>query len=417
MSRSTAVLALVFAAVCALVSPVRAARDDVLLAAAQAAQPALIETLRQLVSIESGSRDAAGLARVAELAAQRLQALGAVVDRLPPAAGHGPMVQATFTGNGRRRFLLIGHLDTVYPAGTLAQQPWRIDGNRLHGPGIADDKGGVALILHALALLKDAGWRDFAQLTVLLNADEEIGSIGSGERLAQLGEQHDVVLSFEPTAAKDVTRREGVLLSAAGTATAVLEVRGRASHAGVAPDSGRNAFIELAHQVLQTQDVAKGVPGAQLNWTWAQAGAIRNQIPDSASATADVRLLQADSAPRLEAALKARVAESRRVPDTEVSVRVIVGRPPYIASERGRALALKAQSLYAELDGRPLVLVPTTGGATDAGFAGRSGKPAVLEGLGLAGWNYHARDEYIEIDSIVPRLYLAARLLIELGRE
>ncbi|NRF65990.1 M20/M25/M40 family metallo-hydrolase [Aquincola sp. S2] len=398
-------------------TPALAARDAALLAAAEAAQPALIESLKDMVAIESGSQDAAGVARMADYAEQRLKALGAAVERVPPSNGKGAIVKATLTGTGKRRFLLISHMDTVYPAGTLAQQPWRIDGNKIYGPGIADDKGGVAVILHTLALLKQAAWRDYAQLTVLLNADEEIGSPGSGELLATLGEQHDVVLSFEPPAAKAVARAEGVLLSAAGTATAVLEVKGRASHAGAAPDIGRNALIELAHQILQTQDIAKNIPGAQLNWTWSHAGAIRNQIPESASATADVRLMQADSAAKLEAALKARIAESKRVPDTEVSVRLVIGRPPYVASERGRALALKAQAIYAELDGRTLALVPTTGGATDAGYAGRSGKPAVLESLGLAGWGYHARDEYIEIDSIVPRLYLASRLLIELGRE
>ena len=105
------------------------------------------------------------------------------------------------------------------------------------------------------------------------------------------------------------------------------------------------------------------------------------------------------------------------MPETETSVRLEVGRPPYVAGEAGLALAKRAQAIYAELDNRPLMLVPGTGGATDAGYAGSSGKAAVMESFGLAGFGYHARDEYIEIDSIVPRLYLTTRLLTELGRQ
>jgi glutamate carboxypeptidase len=198
-------------------------------------------------------------------------------------------------------------------------------------------------------------------------------------------------------------------------ATATLEVKGRASHAGAAPEQGRNALIELAHQLLQTQDVARGIPGAQLNWTVVDAIATRNQIPAKAVAVADVRLTAPGAAERLLAALQAKVAESKRVADTEATVRLDLMRPPYAAGERGRALAEMARTIYAELEGRPLILIPGSGGGTDAGFAARSGKPAVLESLGLAGWGYHARDEYIEIDSIVPRLYLTARLLQDLG--
>jgi glutamate carboxypeptidase len=176
-------------------------------------------------------------------------------------------------------------------------------------------------------------------------------------------------------------------------------------------------LIELAHHMLATENIAKGIPGAQFNWTHAQGGLVRNQIPESAVATADVRLLQPDAADKLKAALIAKTQESKRVPDTHVHIKMDVGRPPYVAGERGMALAQRARAIYAELDGRALFFHPVTGGGTDAGFASGSGKAVVLESLGLAGWGFHARDEYIEIDSIVPRLYLSARLLQELGKQ
>ena len=396
----------------------QAAPDARLKAAAEAAQPAVIESLKQMVAIESGSLDVAGLAKLADLTEGRLKALGFATERRKATRGAGAdIVVGTLKGAGGRNILLLAHMDTVYTAGILGSQPYKQDGNRLYGPGIADDKGGIAVILHSLAILREQGWRDFGTLTVVFNPDEEVGSLGSGELIAELGSRHDCVLSFEPSAAKDVYKQESLLLAAAGTATAFLEVKGRASHAGAAPELGRNALIELSHQILQTRDVAKGVPGAQLNWTTSTGGTARNQIPEKSVAVGDVRITAVGAEVRLLAALQEKVASSKLVPETETSVRLEVGRPPYVAGEAGLALAKRAQAIYAELDNRPLMLVPGTGGATDAGYAGASGKPAVMESFGLAGFGYHARDEYIEIDSIVPRLYLTTRLLTELGRQ
>ncbi|KAB0595643.1 M20/M25/M40 family metallo-hydrolase [Cupriavidus gilardii] len=394
-----------------------AAPDATLLEAARAAQPKLIESLKEMVSIESGSRNAAGLAQMAAYAEKRLAALGATTERVKPKSGDSPIVKGTLTGNGKARIMLIAHMDTIYPPNTLATQPIRQDGNKLYGPGIADDKGGIAVILHALEILQARGWRDYARITVLLNADEEIGSDGSGELIAALGEQHDVVLSCEPTAAKAVVKAEALLLGASGTASATMEVKGRAAHAGAAPEHGRNALLELAYQLQQTRDIAKSVPGTQLNWTGAQAGVVRNQIPEVAVATADVRTTVKDGPQQLKAALERKVAESRLIPDTHTTVSMEVGRPPFVVNDKGRALAKRAQQIYAELDGRPLALAEGTGGGTDAGYAALSGKPAVVESFGLAGFGYHARDEYIEIDSIVPRLYLMTRMLQEIGKQ
>ncbi|MEO7335040.1 MAG: M20/M25/M40 family metallo-hydrolase [Caldimonas sp.] len=410
--RSRAAVALAVAALLAA-SPAIAATDSALLDAAKKAQPAVVESLKDMVMIESGSANVEGLAKMADYTERRLKELGATTERIKATRGPGTLVKGTFDGTGTKRLMMMAHMDTVYPANTLATQPYKLDGNKLYGPGIADDKGGIAVILHSLQILKDAGWKNYARLTVLFNPDEEVGSIGSGEAIASLAEQQDFVFSCEPTGAKTVAKNEGLLLGAAGTATATLEVKGRASHAGAAPELGRNALIELSHQLLETRDVAGSVPGTQLNWTYSRVGEVRNQIPERASATGDVRITVVGGAEKLQAALQEKVkAAGRLVPDTEVSVAMEVGRPPFVANDAARALAKRAQDIYAELDGRVLALVPGTGGATDAGFAGRSGKVPVLESFGLAGWGYHARDEYIELDSIVPRLYLMTRMLM-----
>jgi glutamate carboxypeptidase len=222
--------------------------------------------------------------------------------------------------------------------------------------------------LHALKMLKETGWQDYAKLTVLFNSDEEIGSVGSGELIASLSSKHDYVYSCEPSPDKP----EILLLGAAGTGKVTLRVQGRAAHAGVAPELGRNALVELAHQIQQTQNLAKEVPGTQLNWTMAEGGRVLNQIPATASASGDMRLTAADGFDRLEETLKERV-KNRQVPDTVTQVVIERGRPPFVASSAAREFAKMATSIYSEI-GRQLTLLPMTGGATDAGFAARSGR-------------------------------------------
>lgn len=402
---------LVLAAAPALAAPA----DEKLRSMADAAKPELIETLRQMVAIESGSSDREGLAKMADFVEARLKALGAKTERRKTTRGAGAdIVIGIFEGAGQARVMLMAHMDTVYERGILATQPWRVDGERLYGPGIADDKGGIAVILHALKILKDVDWREYARITVLFNPDEEVGSIGSGELISELADQHDYVLSFEPTAAAPAATNDALLLGASGTATGKMEVKGRAAHAGAAPQLGRNALIELAHQLLQTQDIAKTVPDTQLNWTTAQAGTVRNQIPEKAVAGADIRVTVPDGLKKLQAALDGKVKE-KLIPDTETTVTIEPGRPPFVATDRGRLLARQGQQIYAEI-GRTLDIVEMTGGATDAGFANRSGKAVVVESFGLAGYGYHARDEYIDTGSIVPRLYLVTRMMKELGK-
>jgi glutamate carboxypeptidase len=395
----------------AFIPAASAAPDERLKAAAERAKPALIETLHDMVMIESCSSDVAGLKAMADFTEARLKALGATTERRKTTRGAGAdMVIGTFEGTGKRKLMLIAHMDTVYLPGILKSEPYHVDGDLIYGPGIADDKSGIAVILHSLQILKDRGWRDYAKLTVSFNPDEEVGSIGSGEIISELADQHDVVLSCEPTAA----RHESLRLGASGTATGTLDVTGRASHAGGAPDRGRNALIELAHQLLQTQDVAKSIPGTQLNWTTAKAGTVRNQIPEHATAGADIRLTIPDGIAKLQAAINDRI-RNHLVPDTEVKMTIEPGRPAFVAGEPGRALAEEGKAIYAEID-RPLDVVGMTGGATDAGYANRSGKAVVVESFGLAGSNMHAHEEYIDTASIMPRLYLLTRMLIEQGK-
>jgi len=387
-------------------------------------KPALIETLRQLVGIESGSRDREGLDAIAAVLKDRLAALGGKVELVeagadavrlfdtPPRTGKA--VVARFQGTGTRKIMLLAHMDTVYPRGTLAKRPFRIEGARAYGPGVADEKGGVAVVLHALAVLNDLGFREYGTLTVLIDGDEELSTPGARDLITRLAAQHDFVFSCEPSPAP----RDELALATSGIAAATIAVRGRAAHAGVNPEDGRNALLELAHQLLQTRDLGDASRGIKFNWTIASAGTTRNVIPDMATASADVRVRRVADFDTVEQAFRAVVAKGHLVPDTKVEATFERRRPPLEVTERSRALAKRAQAIYAELGKQLGVDESSKGAGTDAAFAALSGKPVVLENFGLMGFGYHSPDaEYVELDSIEPRLYLLARLTMDSSRE
>ena len=403
-------------------SAVQAAPVGAVHALAQREKPALLATLSEIVAIESGSRDLAGLSRLADLLANRLKALGGSVDVIPAGpeiyqmqdtpAELGQTVRATFTGTGKTKILLIAHMDTVYPHGSIARQPFRIDGDRAYGLGIADDKQGVAVILHVLAMLQQLNVRDYGTLTVLINGDEEISSPGSRALLTRLGAEHDAVLSFESSLAES----DKLALATSGIASVNLTVHGRGAHSGASPEKGVNALDELAHQILQTRDLSEPKLGLKMNWTQAQAGVTRNMIPPEAVAHADVRVLRNADYVRIEEKVREKI-KNKLLPASEVKVVFERRRPPLEPTTASRALGAHAQMIYREIDRVLIVDDVAEGGGTDAAFAALQAKGPVVERLGLRGYGAHStQDEYVLLDSIEPRLYLATRLITEIAQ-
>jgi glutamate carboxypeptidase len=405
-----------------LVSSAFAAPVEPVLSHARKEKPPLLETLEALVNLESGSRDIEGLGRLATFIAGRLTDLGGRVELVEPGSDVyrmedtpeqlGSAVRATFTGTGSRKILLIAHMDTVYPRGMLARQPFRIDGDRAYGVGIADDKHGIAVILHTLAILRNLGFRDYATLTVLINADEEISSPSSRHLLTRLGAEHDAVFSFEGSRVNS----DGLALATSGIATITLTVRGRGSHAGSSPERGVNSLYELAHQILQTRDLSEPEHGLKMNWTLAQAGITRNMIPPEATATADVRVLRVADYDRIERTVRERI-RNKLLPEAEVDMLFERRRPPLEATAVSRALARHAQAIYREIGRELIVSDVAEGGGTDAAFAALQAKGPVLERFGLQGFGAHTTDsEYVLISSIEPRLYLATRMIMSFAQ-
>jgi glutamate carboxypeptidase len=401
--------------------PSSAQTENRLLARVRQEQPAYLATLRELVGIESGSRDIEGLERLAGVVAARLRTLGAEVELVTAPADMtrledtpaqlGKTVVARFRGTGRARILLLAHMDTVYERGTAARQPFRVEGDRAYGLGIADDKSGVALAIHVMAVLRALDMREYGLVTVAINGDEEISSPGSRSLLTRLGREHDAVFSIEGSDASDSVR-----LATSGNGAALLRVKGRSSHAGSAPQDGRNALYEMAHQILQMRDLSDPATGAQLNWTVARSGNTRNIIPALAEATADARVLRVRDWDTLEAKLRERI-KNRLIPDTEVSVVLERRRPPLEASPASRAMAAYAASVYSTLGKRLRVLDRSEGGGTDAAFAALETSAPVVEGFGPIGAGAHSDDrEFIDLRSVEPRMFLLARMITDVSQ-
>jgi glutamate carboxypeptidase len=383
----------------------------------------LLETLKDLVSIESGSGDREGLDKISALIADRLKALGGEVEFIEPNPGDtyrmidtpkqiGRMVHARFVGTGTKKIMLIAHMDTVYLHGMLAQQPFRLDGNRAYGLGITDDKQGITLILHTIAMLQAMNFHDYGLLTVLINADEEVSSAGSRATISKFGAEHDAVFSCEPSSVSS----DSLALTTAGIGAVVLNVKGRASHAGQAPEQGRNALYELAHQILQTRDLSDPATGVKMNWTIASAGTNRNVIPAIASATADVRVLRVSDYDGIERKVRERIRD-QLIPDTTVEMTFERRRPPLEMKPAQQALAKHAQAVYAEI-GRTLIVGQVAeGGGTDAAFAALNSTAPVIERFGVPGFGSHSNNaEYIDTNSIEPRLYLLTRMVMDVAQ-
>ncbi len=392
-------------------------------AAAAAQKQPLLDSLREFVNIETGSRDHEGITQATELLGNKLRVLGGQVEFIEPQESTnyrmgdtpdkiGRMVKATFKGTGSKRILLIAHIDTVYPKGMAAKQPFRIDGDKAYGLGISDDKQGVAMVVHVVAMLKALNFNEYGTLTVLVNGDEEISSPGSRAELTKAGSEHDAVLSFEATR----THSDKLSLATSGIASVELKVEGRASHAGAAPERGVNALYELSHQIMQMRDLSQNDKGLKLNWTVAQSGTNRNVIPAYATAQADVRVLRVADYDGIEATVRER-AKKQLLPEAKVTINFERRRPPLEATAANRKLAAHAQTIYAELGRKLEVDDQPEGGGTDAAFAALKTQAAVVERFGLQGFGGHTADnEYVLLDTVEARLYLAARVVMDVAR-
>jgi glutamate carboxypeptidase len=366
--------------------------------------------LERLVSVDCGSYNKAGVDEVGRWVTGQLRELGARVtveanDTL------GDTVVGVLEGSGSRNALLIGHLDTVFPDGTVAERPFVIKDGRAYGPGVDDMKGGLLGGLYALRALRglsdgtsgEADRLPYRRLTFIANPDEELGSPSSTPIIRRHAQDADLALVLESA------RENGDIVSSRkGISDFTLRLTGRAAHAGVEPEKGRSATLEAAHKAIALAALNGRWPGVTVNVGVIRGGTRANVVAEKCEMEIDMRAVTRGDLEEAEAALRA-ICEQSSVPDVSCSVERRNHWLPMEKTPATAALAELAIELAARI-GFPL-RDAATGGASDANTTSGMGVPT-LDGLGPVGGADHAPGEYLEIDSIVPRTTLVAALLL-----
>jgi glutamate carboxypeptidase len=369
-------------------------------------QEDLLNFMRALVETESPSGDEAGSRDVVSLIVDRAKTVAAVnsVERIPfPGFGEHVRIRAYADGNQERPIVLLGHTDTVHPRGSLKQRPWRIDGNRIYGPGIFDMKSNCALALELLRVFAATDTRPSRPITLLLMCDEESGSVHGRAVVEEEARGAHAVLVMEPSASggRAKTGRKG-------TGMFTVEVHGRAAHAGLDPEKGINAVLELARQTIRLHELNDPANGTNVTVTIFNGGTASNVVPALATAEVDMRFTSLDLGVAVEwNILNAKPFDAR----TQVVVTGGINRPPLERTPKVVELYELARDIAAKLE---FELGETrVGGGSDGNFVGALGVP-VLDGLGIEGDGAHAAHEHIIIDNISVRGAMLAGLIARL---
>jgi glutamate carboxypeptidase len=371
-------------------------------------QEAMIQSLEDLVSLESPSDERLAVNAVVDYLARAFEQLDAKVERLPQTV-FGDHLRVTW-GQGDRQILLLGHMDTVWSLGELEERPFQISEDtktgllKGTGPGIFDMKGGLVIGLYAVLALRELGLTPTHRLVFLFNSDEECGSPTSRSFIEEEGKRSDNVLVLEPS-------REGALVTwRKGVGRFELEIQGLASHAGAAHDRGVSAVEELARQILRLESMTDYKRGTTVNVGMVQGGSKVNVRPASAWAEIDLRVTTAQEGQRMTEAIR-RIRPVN--PDASLIVSGRMNRPPWETSPAGQGLFERAKRVGATMG---LDLWPAgTGGASDGNFTAALGIPT-LDGLGVIGEDAHAVSEWVDLASLPRRAALLAELVMDLGR-
>jgi len=359
----------------------------------------MVDFLRQLVEIESPSTNKAGTDRIGQFVAGIARDAGAEVTIIP-AKKRGDHVLARWGEEGVKGFLILCHLDTVWPLGTLAERPWRVEGDRVRGPGCYDEKASTVITLTALRGLRELGLAPNRPVVALFTSDEEMGSRSSRSLIKAEAARAELVLCAEPA-----TPEGALKVWRKGTARYTITALGRAAHAGSDHQQGINAVEELAHQVVRLQGMTDYALGSTVNVGRVDGGTRVNVVPEHARAWVDVRVRTMAERDRMIAAIES-------LQPVRPGARLIIEggprRPPMEESPATLEPFRRAQEIAASI-GLSLE-AGGSGGASDGNFTAAMGVPT-LDGLGAVGDGAHSVEEYVLIPSLAERTALMAALL------
>lgn len=366
--------------------------------------PRFLDDLAALVNVDCGTFTKRGVDFCGDWVNARGQAWEWDMEYFP-VRDFGNCHLARVRGRGAGRFLLLTHLDTVYPEGIAAERPLRARGNQLIGPGVSDMKAGLLAAMFAVRALQVNDFDDFAELAIFFGCDEEMGSPTGKKFYMPFVQKADAVLVLEGA------RANGNIVSARkGTGEYILRVQGHAAHAGVEPEKGANAILELAHQIIALHDLNGIALGVTVNAGIIGGGTRTNVVPDEARVEFDVRAVDTEGARIAHDAVMEIVARTH-VARAQVSIKGQFNFPPMAKTPAIAFMADLAKATARELGFE--IQDQSTGGASDANNAAAANVP-VLDGLGPIGGLDHSPDEYVTRDSIVPRTALLAGLIEKL---
>ena len=365
----------------------------------------ILDGIRAWVEIESQTADVDGVNRMMSKCAAEYEAAGATVERIPGTENRGDHLRITSAwGGDGPGILVLCHLDTVHPKGTLAKDlPYRVEGDKAYGPGIYDMKGGAYIALCAYRAIAAGPTPNSLPVRFLYVSDEETGSRTSRALIEQEAERAKYVLVTEP--ARDGGR---VVTGRKGVGRYVIRARGRPSHAGSKHQEGRNAIAEIARQVVIIDEMTDYARGITFNIGQIKGGTADNVVPEHCSATIDMRVQTIADGQDMERRLRSLKAHN---PDVELILEGGLNRPPFEKTAGIAALYAHAKGLAAEIGFELHDL--STGGGSDGNFTAH--KVPTLDGLGVDGSGAHTLSEYLLISSLVPRMMLQRRLMESLS--
>ncbi|HEV7520506.1 MAG TPA: M20 family metallopeptidase [Candidatus Angelobacter sp.] len=370
------------------------------LAFCQQNQEEMMTLLQRMVEIESPSDNKAAVDSMGAFLAEEFERLGGQVTFYPQQAA-GNHLKIEFAGGSGKPVLLLGHFDTVWPMGTLASMPFRLEAGRAFGPGIYDMKAGIAMMIFALRALQAAGSNGPRPVTVLLDTDEEVGSTTGRPIVEATARDCEAVLVLEPSQGPQghlKTSRKGV-----GDIT--VRVRGRASHSGVDFEKGQSAIVELARQLLEIVKFSDLSRGITVNPGVIQGGTRSNVVAAEAWAEVDLRVIHAADAPLLE---KRFAALKPFNPQCSIEISGGMNRPPMERTEGTVRLFELAREIAGTVGLE--IAESSTGGGSDGNFTSALGIPT-LDGLGALGEGAHASNESVVIQQLPQRTAVLAGLI------
>ena len=365
----------------------------------------MLRLIEQIVNIDSGSYVKKGVDQVGSILKEKYEELGFIVEvKEESEFGNNLIIQHKNAKDPK--IILVAHMDTVFPEGTVAKRPFYIEGTRAYGPGVVDMKASQIELIYAIKALQSIGSNCIENIQIILNGDEEVGSITSRPLIEKHSIGKEYALIMEPA------RKDGSLVTARrGGGRYDIIVKGVAAHSGIEPEKGRSAIEELAYKIIQLHQLNDHEKGISVNVGLIEGGTSVNTVSANAVAHVDIRISEMEQAAYLEEKIK-EICSKTVVSGTEIHLEGSINRPPMVFNHKSEHLLHIIENVGGEIGIK--VKNTATGGGGDASFTSATGV-ATIDGLGPVGGNAHSEEEYLEINTLPERTLLLAKTIERLS--